>query len=173
MIIIKINKHIEINESYQNIDLTEFTVNVDGLTTNDQIVETFIHSKKLSFDNLPDCVKNNLNERYLRQIFDIDKLKITDFKKTNKQGVLKFLIDFINEPNWGEDRSEFSKLLGIYIEIHNRFEDNEFYILSKDWFDEKDEILAKSESWMYIYYFLIILVEKKLNLLTLVEWTYD
>jgi hypothetical protein len=173
MTTIKTNRHIEIDEGFQGINLTEFAIGVDELISNDQIIDTFIRSKQFSFDSLRDCVKAEPDKGYLRQAFDIDKIKITDFKKTDKQGVSKFLFDFIHEPDWGDDNIEFAKLLDRYFEIHNEFEDNEFYILSKDWFDKEDERVIEPESWVYTYYFLIISVDRKSNLLTLTEWTYD
>ncbi|MBD8019168.1 hypothetical protein [Kaistella pullorum] len=173
MTTIDTKRHIEINEGYQGINLTEFAIGVDELISNDQIVDTFIRSKKFSFDSLRDFVKAEPDNGYLRQAFDVDKIKITDFKKTDKQEVSKFLIDFLNEPDWGDDKNEFAKLLDRYFEIHKEFGDNEFYILSKDWFDKEDERVIEPESWVYTYYFLIISVDRKSNLLTLTEWTYD
>jgi hypothetical protein len=173
MTIINTKRHIEINEGYQGINLTEFAIGVDELISNDQIVDTFIRSKQFLFDSLRDCVKAEQDKGYLRQAFNIDKIKIIDFKKTDKQGVSKFLFDFVNEPDWGDDRNEFAKLRDRYFEIHNEFGDNEFYILSKDWFDKEDERVIEPESWVYTYYFLIISVDRKSNLLTLTEWTYD
>jgi hypothetical protein len=173
MTIIDTKRHIEISEGYQGINLTEFAIGVDEQISNDQIINTFICSKNYSFDSLRDCVKAEPDKDYLRQAFDIDKIKITDFKKTDKQGVSKFLIDFLNEPDWGDDRYQFAKLLDRYFEIHNEFGDNEFYILSKDWFGKEDERVVEPESWIYNYYFLIISIDRKSNLLTLTEWTYD
>ncbi|MBP9083048.1 MAG: hypothetical protein KBH11_08225 [Bacteroidia bacterium] len=166
-------RHIEINEGYQGINLTVFAFGVDEQISNDQIINTCICSKNYSFDSLHESVKTEPDKVYLRQVFDIDKIKITDFKKTDKQGVLKFLIDFLYEPNWGDDRNDFEKLLDRYYEIHNEFGDNEFYILSKDWFDKEDLRLIEPESWIYTYYFLIISIDRKSNLVTLTEWTYD
>lgn len=173
MTTIKTNRHIEIDEGYQGINLTEFTIGVDELIGNDQIVDTFIRSKQFSFDSLRDSVKAEPGKGYLRRAFDFDKIRIADFKKTDKQGVSEFLFDFINEPDWGDDRNEFAKLLDSYFEIHNELGDNEFYILSKDCFDNEDERFIEPESWAYTYYFLIISVDRQSNLLTLTEWTYD
>lgn len=173
MITIDTIRHIEINEGYQGINLTEFAIGVDELISNDQIVDTFIRSKKISFDSLRDCDKAELDKGYLKQAFDVYKIKITDFKKTDKLGASKFLVDFLNEPDWGDDRNEFAKLLDRYFEIHNKFGDNEFYILSKDWFNKEDERVIEPESWVYTYYLLFISVDRKSNLLTLTEWTYD
>ena len=173
MTTIDTKRQIEINEGCQGINLTEFVIAFDELISNDQIVDIFIRSKLFSFDSFHDSVKAEPNKGYLRRAFNIEKIKITDFKKTDKQGVSKFLFDFKNEPDWGEDRNEFAKLLDRYFKIHNEFGDNEFYILSKEWFDKEDERVIEPESWAYIYYFLIISVDRKSNLLTLTEWTYD
>ncbi len=132
-------RHIEIDESYQGINLTEFAIGVDEQIDNDQIVDTFIRSKQFSFDSLRDCIKAEPDKRYLRQAFNVDRVKISDFKKTDKQGTSIFLLDFLNEPDWGDDRSDFAKLLGRYFEIHKGFEESDFYIISKDWFDKDDE----------------------------------
>jgi hypothetical protein len=169
MTTIDTKRHIEINEGYQGINLTEFAIGVDELITNDQIVDTFIRSKQFSFDSLRDCVKAEPDKGYLRQAFNVDRIKITDFNKTDKQGVSKFLFAFVKEPAWGDDRNQFAKLLDRYFEIHNEFVDNEFYILSKDWFGKEDERVIEPESWVYNYYFLIISVDRKANLLTLTE----
>ncbi len=169
----KTNKHIEFSEGFQGINLTDFTFVVQELMSTEQIVDTFIRSKQFSYDSLPDCVKAEPHKNYLKRAFDVDKIKITDFKKADKQGVSKFLFDFINQPDWGDDRNEFAKLLNSYFEIHNEFGEIEFYILSKAWFDKDDERVIEPESWVYIYYFLIISVDRKSNLLTLTEWTYD
>lgn len=173
MITVETKRHIEFNEGYQGVNLTEFTIGLDELISNDEIVDTFIRSKQFSFDSLRDCVKAEPDKGYLRRAFDIDKIKITDFKKVDKQGVSKFLFDFINQPDWGNDRNEFAKLLDRYFKFTMSLEDNDFYILSKDWFDKEDERLIEPESWAYTYYFLIISVNRLSNLLTLTEWTYD
>ena len=54
MTTITTNRHIEINEAYLGIYLTEFAIGVDDLIRNDQIVDTLIRSKQFSFDSLRD-----------------------------------------------------------------------------------------------------------------------
>jgi hypothetical protein len=167
-------RHIEIDENYQGINLTEFSIIADGNTDNDQIIESFIRSASFTVDSLREVIKNNTeNKPYLRQAFDTDRINISDFKKKSKKETSEFLYDFINQPDWGDDRNEFAKLLDKYFEIHNQFGDNAFYIISKDWFDKGDERVIEPESWVYSYYFLIISVDRHLNLLTLTEWSYD
>ena len=169
----KTKNHIEINHNYQGINLTEFAFVFDNRTVDDQIVETFIRTKSFSNDSLRDCIKKEPNKGYLRRAFDIDKIKISHFKKTDKEGTLKFLTDFLSETDWGEDRQDFAKLLERYFEYYDEFNDNRFYILSKDWFDKDDERLIEPESWCYTYYFLIISIDRNSTILNLSEWTYD
>lgn len=57
-------RHIEINGNYQGINLTEFAISVD-----DQIVDTFVHSKQFSFDSLRNCLKSEPDKGYLRRAF--------------------------------------------------------------------------------------------------------
>lgn len=166
-------RHIEIDVNYQGVNLTEFDIIVDEQIDNDNIVGTFFRSKQFSFDSLRDCIKTEPNKGYLRRAFNVEKIVISDFKKTDKQGVLKFLLDFSNEPDWGDDRNDFAKLLDKYFEIHSTFAESDFYIISKDWYDRDDEKVIEPESWVYAYYFLIISVDRNLNVLTLSEWTYD
>lgn len=166
-------RHIEIDESYQGINLTEFVFKVDEQMDNDQIVDTFVRSRQFSVDSVRDCVKAEPDKGYLRQVFNVGRIKITDFNKTNKQGVSKFLIDFLNAPDWGDDKNDYEKLLDRYLEIHNGFIENDFYIISKDWFEKEAEKVIEPESWVYAYYFLIISVDRNSNVLTLSEWTYD
>ena len=109
----------------------------------------------------------------MRRTFNFDNVKISDFNKYDKNETVKFLIDFLNESDWGEDRIEFSNLLDKYFEIHEQLISNEFYIISKDWFDKSDKRLIEPENWCYTYYFLIISIDRHSNLLTLSEWTYD
>jgi len=166
-------KHIEIDENYQGINLTEFSIKVDNQIDNDQIVDTFFRTTNFSFDSLRDCVKKEPEKVYLKRSLNVDRIKITDFKKNSKEEIKKFLLDLLNEPSWGVDKNEFAKLLDKYFEIHNQFGDIDFYIISKDWFNKGDERVIEPEYWVYTYYFLIISVDRSSNLLTLTEWTYD
>jgi hypothetical protein len=166
-------KHIEINEGYQGINLTEFLIKADDQTTNDQIVDTFIRSASFAYDSLRDCIKKEPQRGYLRPLFNIDRVKITDFRKVYKEETAKFLLDFIAS-NWGDDKNPFVKLCDRYFETHHELGDNtDFYVLSMDWFDSDDERLIEPEKWAYTYYFLIISLDRNSSLLTLTEWFYD
>jgi CRISPR/Cas system CSM-associated protein Csm2 small subunit len=39
-------------------------------------------------------------------------------KKKNEQGLAQFLSDFINEPDWDDDRNDFAKLVDRFVQIH-------------------------------------------------------
>ena len=173
MITIENKSHIEINEGYQSIKLAEFSINLKHLYSCEEVIELFIQTKKFDFHNFSDSIKSETDKPFLRQAFNFDKIKIEDFKKTDKNGVTKFLVEIINEPDWGDDRNDFVKLLDKYFEILNNYSDYSYYILSMEWFDLVDERVLKTERMLYSYYFLIISVNKKLNSLTLSEWVYD
>ena len=170
----EVKRHIETNESYQGFNLTEFTFNLSGYLDNDQIAETFIRSSHFSFESLRDVLKNNPdNKEYLRCTFNIDKIKLEDFRKLNKSETIQFLIDFLNGPNWGQDKPDFEKLLDKYSEIHQALSEKDFYLISKDWFDKDDEKVLGREHYLYLFYFLILHIDRETNSLIITEWTYD
>ena len=172
--IFSIVRHIEINEGDQGINLTEFSFMPIGEMGDDKLIKAFLDSDAYRIDSLRDLVKNNKeNGAYLRRAFDMDKVKIPDFRKTGKGGVSEFLEAFLQEPDWRTDRDDFEQLLARYSEVNGQLEETDFYILSKDWFDKDDERLIEPESWVYVYYFLIISVDATKGLLTFMEWTYD
>jgi len=171
MIIFETKRHIEIDETFQGINLTEFHFKAEPNIDNDQIVNTFIGSSAFTYDSLLDSVKRQKEPCWYRA-FNFDKIRITDFKKYSNEETTKFLIDLLNEPDWADDRIEFSNLLDKYFEIHAQLTSNDFYVISKDWFDVNDERLIEL-SWVYAYYFLIISIDRKSNLLTFTEWIYD
>jgi hypothetical protein len=168
----KIN-HIEFNENFQGVNLTEFTIRTDNKTTTDEIVDSFIQSKSFTYESLSNCIKEEPEKNFLRRAFDFSIIKFSDFKKTDHVGTTKFLFDFINEPNWGDDRNKFAKLLDKYFEFHSLQENRNFYIISKDWFNKDDERVIEPEHWCYTYYFLIFSIDRKSNILSLSEWKYD
>lgn len=170
----EIKKHIEVDEGYQGFNLTEFIVSSDNNDTSDIIVDKFIRSTHFSFDSLRDVIKNDTEEKgYLRQAFVIHEINISDFRKLDKIGTKRFLLDFLNEPDWGEDRNEFAKLLDKYLEIHEQLPDASFYVINKDWFDKDSKQVLEPENWFYTFYFLIIYLDKNLGTLIVTEWTYD
>jgi len=173
MITFEITKHIEMDEENQGINLTEFSVTTDDQSGSDEMVEVFIRSSSFAYDSLRDCIKQEPAKGYLRRAFHFDRVSLADFRKTDKEGAWQFLIDFSNEPDWSIDRPVFIKQLARYRTVHNQMSDGDFYILSKDWFDADDERLAEPERSCYIYYFLIISVDRGSGALILLEWTYD
>jgi hypothetical protein len=174
MITFEINRHIEKNENYQGFNLTEFTFIADDKIVNDQIIDTFLHSRHFTFDSLRNVEKHNAeNKSYLRQAFDIDRIKISDFRKLDKSETAKFLFDVLNQLDWGDDKTEFAKLSDKYFEIHSQLKDRDFYVINKDWFDKDDKRVLEPENWIYSYYFLILYIDSNSKTLILTEWTYD
>lgn len=166
-------RHIEIDEGFQGINLTEFSVAADEGVISEEIVDAFIKTEQFAFESLRECIKKEPNKGYLRRAFDFEKIKVADFKKYSKKETEKFLMDFLNETDWGDDRTDFVKLLDRYLEIHNQFNNNDFFIISKAWFKKEDERLMEPEKWIYTYCFFIISVDRASSLLTMTEWTYD
>ncbi len=174
MISFGLNRHLEIDEEFQGINLTEFAIILEAELNNDEILDWFIRSKYFFYDSVRDFVKKEPGIGYLRQAFNIEKISISDFRKLNKEKTRQFLLDFSNEPDWGNDKDEFKTLLNRYLEIHQQFgDDNYFYVLSKDWFSPDDKKLLIPESWCYTYYFIIVSIDRENNVLTIMEWTYD
>ena len=169
----KIKRHIEIDTEYQGINLTEFSFTITDEFNNDLLVDNFIRSKHFSYDSLRDSMKKQSATGFLGQAFDIERINIKDFKKYNKQQTTKFLIDFLNEPDWADDKNDFAKLLEQYFEIQDKLENEYYYILSKDWFDKNDNRVFEPQNFCYIYYFLIIYIDRASKTLILTEWAYD
>jgi hypothetical protein len=57
MTVFETKRHIEIDENYQGINLTEFSIIADNRTDNDQIVEAFIRSNSFTLDSLREVIK--------------------------------------------------------------------------------------------------------------------
>jgi hypothetical protein len=158
--------------TYQCVRLTECTIDADETASSDDLVDAWLHSKENPFDELQDAATPTAHKMDLRQVFDLDQVQVSDFKKTDKQGVVRFLIDFINDPEWGEDRDDFAKLLDRYFNEHHSLKGNECYILSKDWFEENDGRLIEP-NWIFTYYIVILYLDRKSRTLLVTEWIYD
>jgi hypothetical protein len=169
----EIRKHSEVDEGYQGFNLTEFLFTAEINLTTDLILDTFLRSTHFSFDSLRDVIKKDTKQGFLRQAFVIDEIHISDFRKLNKSGTRKFLIDFLNEPDWGEGRNEFAKLLDKYLEVHDQLSEETFYVINKDWFSKDSKKVLEPENWVYTFYFLIIYVDMNSQRLIVTEWTYD
>ncbi len=103
----------------------------------------------------------------------MDRIQVTDFRRQSKEETTKFLVNFMNQSDLGDEKNDFMKLCDKYFEIHNPLLGAVFYVISKDWFDKGDERVVEPESWIYTYYFLLISVDRREKSLTLTEWTFD
>ncbi len=174
MLTCKVKRHIEVNENFQGFNLTEFQYSDTGDLPSNEIAEQFIRSQYFKFDCLPEVVKNNSeNKNYLRQAFDINEISIDDFKKFDKSGTHKFLNDFLNDPDWADDKKDFASLLDKYLLFLGQLPDADFFIISKEWFEKDDSKVLEPERWVYNYYFLVLYIDKNSRTLSLTEWAYD
>lgn len=174
MLTCEVKRHVEVYENFQGFKLTEFGYSITEDLPSEATAGLFIRSQYFKFDCLPDCVKNDQDNRdYLRQAFDTDRISINDFKRFDKSGALKFLIDFLNDPDWADDKKHFASLLDKYLTHFEQLQDADFFIISKEWFEQGDKRVLDTEYWIYNYYFLILYIDKDSNTLQLTEWSYD
>lgn len=172
MFTLNFQKTIDID--YQGVNISEFSYSNTENLSEDNLIDFFIHSKSFTEESRREIIKNDKENRpFLRQAFEIDFLKLDDFKQTDKKGVIKFLNDYTEEDDWKSDKDDFIKIKDKFIESLKFVESDNFYLISKEWFDEKDQILREPESWIYAYYFLIIWLNTANGKLTVSEWTYD
>lgn len=110
-------------------------------------------------------------------------VKLIDFKKFDKKGVIQFLNDFdeLNETRVKDatvegmifDKAIFSGLKDRFLESLKDVESDSFYLISKKWFDRNDKRVRQVEYDNFVYYFLIIWTEEINETLTVSEWTFD
>lgn len=162
-----------IDHNYQGICLTNFLVITTEDVSEEQLLEQFIHSTTFSYYSLREVIKQNPEQPYLRQAFDPSLLSIHDFTRGSKAQVVKFLLDFENE-KWGDDdKDDFIFIKNLFLIILDSVTADCFFIINKDWFAKGDAKVLEPYDWVYVYYFLIIWIEKGNRFLTISEWTYD
>lgn len=169
----KLKAQEEIDKNYQGINLSEFTYSDAEDFSKEEVLDFFLHSKSFTVESRRERIKNHTGSiKYLSQAFEIDLVKISDFKKVDKNGVVRFLNEYVED--WTTtDRDDFLIIQNKFIEFLNNVQSNCFYLVDKDWFDQKDKRLREPESWIYDYYFLIVWLDENRKTLTVSEWTYD
>ncbi len=174
MPVFELKSQREINEDYQGVTISEFAFLKSEDFIERELIDYFIHSTSFTEESRSERIKNYTGDiGFLRQAFEIELLKINDFKQTDKDGVSKFLNDYAEE-DWGDtDGNDFVNIKNKFIEFLSDVDSNSFYIISKEWFDENDKLLREPENWCYMYYFLIIWLDEKNKTLTVSEWKYD
>lgn len=157
---------------YQGCIITKFSFVSDTEISNDLLLETFILSESFTFDSLSKVKRDNPNQGYLRQAFDNDLIKINDFRHLDKKGIISYLNEYLSEWEY-DDRQYFEEILENYFKVLSNVSTDYFYLISKDWFEKGDPKVREAERWGYVYYFLIIWIDKVDNTLTISEWFYD
>jgi hypothetical protein len=164
----------QIASGFQGLTLTEFSLN-DTELSDINLIGTFIKSENLTKDCIPEKVKKDSQNQdsYLRPVFNDKKIFITDFKSFNKLDLQDFFNDFLAQSSWAKDKSDFIIIFNRFKIILDSTSFESVYLISKDWFDEESEKLREPESWIYIYYFLIIWIDTAKKNLLVCEWSYD
>ena len=170
----KLNFQKEIEEDYQGINISEFRYSNPEYLSEESLIDLFVHSESFTKKSRREIIKNHKGDiPFLRQAFEIDLVKMDDFKQVDKNGLIKFLDDYTEEDDWETDRDDFIKIKDRYFEFLENVQSKNFYIISKEWFDQNDKRLRQEESWIYTYYFLIIWIDEIKKILTVSELTYD
>ncbi len=175
MPIFKLNLQKEIDVDYQGVTLSEFTFSNDEQLSENELFDFFIHSSSFTEESRSEQIKNHKGDiPFLRQAFEIANISIGDFRELDKNNIIKFLNDYSEQDGWGDtDGDDFIILKNKFIDLVKSVHSDKFYLISKDWFDEKDKRLREPESWIYSYYFLILWLDNLNKTLTVSEWTYD
>lgn len=184
MLEFKLISQKEIEGHCQGINLSEFTYSNDGKISEAKLIDFFIHSSSFKEESRKERIKNHTGDcPYLRQAFEIDLVKLSDFKKFDKSGVIQFLNNFVelNESRAKDatvertnyDKAVFSSLKDTFLESLKDVESDSFYIISKKWFNRDDKRVRQVEHDNFVYYFLIIWTNVMNKTLTVSEWTFD
>ncbi len=168
-------KQVQITEEFQGILLTVFSIKDNFELADNLVIDKFLKSNFFSFDCLPEKVKQNKKnpEINLRQLFDNQKISVEDFQEINENEIGNFFINYSNENDWGEDKKEFKILAEKLKAILKDYPSDKFYLISKDWFDKDSDKMRNPESWIYLYYFLVIWFDKEKKSIIVCELSYD
>lgn len=171
----KFINQIQIAENNQGYYLTEFQLDSELDNSDDKIIDQFIKSERFTYDCLPEMVKRDMNnpDFYLRQLFDYNKISTIDFQRFDISGLIDFFEKYAKAYDWGDDKEDFLK---VFEEFKSKLELNksvEYFLISKDSFDSDNEKIRNPEGWIYLYYFLIIWIDRQERKLFSCEWNYD
>ncbi len=176
----KLNFQDDVNIHCQGINLSEFTYSNEENISETELVDSFIHSTSYTEDSRRECIKNYIGEgSYLRQLFEIDLVKLNDFKTLDKKGIIQYLDNFDEMDNLGEKQAVhfckniFFRLKDQFLELSKATQFDNFYLISKKWFDRNDKRVRQVEYDCFDYYFLIIWADETNETLTVSEWTFD
>jgi hypothetical protein len=170
----KLNRHFEINEHYQGANITEFHYSNPKDVSNDYILNDFLKSGHIEKDCIRDYVKNSPNrDGFLKGAFILSEINSDDFKKYSRNEVVKFLNDILLEPDWHEDLEDFKRIHDRFIHFLNDLNADIYFTISKEWFDDLSSKKLTPESWVYVYYFLIIWIDNNSKTLGFSEFDSD
>lgn len=166
---------IQISENNQGFYLTEFQLDSKLDNSDDSIIDEFIKSESFTYDCLPEMIKKDKNnpDFYLRQLFDNEKISTIDFQRFGINELIDFFENYAKHNDWVDDQEDFLKVFTIFKTKLSMNKSVGYFLLSKDSFNSDNEKIRNPEGWIYIYYFLIIWVDRLERKLFFCEWNYD
>jgi hypothetical protein len=161
----------EIIMGNQGIEFYWFSIDNAPLRLSN-FMDEFLHSSMFKNECVSKREKEDANPifPYLGSAFN-DKLAISDFRLLTKEEILEFFSDYSKLDEWGEDKGDFLNLFNNFSNFLSREHCNDYFIISKEWFDSFHAILTAS-SKIYNYYFLIIWINQ-IKELRVCVWNYD
>ncbi|PWU02601.1 MAG: hypothetical protein C5B52_05115 [Bacteroidetes bacterium] len=167
-----INSTIEI-QGEQSKYMYEFSI-VGADDYGNELIDTFLNSKYYREDcNISASQANKTNNNlFAGHAFDDKLINLEYFRKIKKVELIDFFNEYQSETNWGKDHADFVKIWNKFKQFIVHETVSEFYLISKEWFEKGDPILAEI-SMVYTYYFLIIWLDETTQKIKLVEWKYD
>lgn len=94
-----------------------------------------------------------------------DKLEISDFRLLNASELIERIVNFINSPDWGDDRNAFITLFDkVRQEYNDMWKQNSIFFLNCDDLPEGKKQLEKEMNF-YDYFLLLIVPERDRNVI--------
>jgi len=85
---------------------------------------------------------------------------------------MRFFEDCSQSDSWGDDKEDFVTLVKNFKELISKETSDSFFLISKDWFNQGDQIL-NADNQFYTYYFLVLWSNMNEKTLNVCEWNGD
>lgn len=143
----------------------------------EDIINSFLTAENFKQEDFSSLVKLVPNKEYLGHALNLENIKISDFKKYEKQKLIIFLDEIINKSSINEVILTERYLLGKLIQSINFSNGTEFYVVSRDFFDltyKHGEMLDKRiEFAMTVYNPYILILWTSGNILNVCQYASD
>jgi hypothetical protein len=138
----------------------------------DTLVQTFIRSHHFRTGGVGSFGVCQISDERTLGPFNLLNINAADFLKVDKAGVEKFLIDYFNDSNGGDERESFKEEMSKFPTLGEKFIANNSFILDRDWFDSTSNKLTDVID-IYVFFLIIIGVKPMENKIIVSEWFYD